>query len=108
MSISPYNIHIVDLNKNIENKQISESIKQISQHGISILLDDRDETPGKKFADADLIGIPIKIIISDRNLKKNQVEIINRNTNETSYAPIETFYKEAINLYDQLIKECSI
>lgn len=108
MSIAPYNIHIVDLNENIENKQISDSIKQISQYGINILLDDREETPGKKFADADLIGIPIKIILSDRNLKKNQVEIINRSTNETSYAPIETFYKDVINLYDQLIKECSI
>jgi prolyl-tRNA synthetase len=108
ISISPYNIHIVDLNKNVTNKKISDSIEKISQHGISVLLDDREETPGKKFADADLIGIPIKIILSDRNLKNNEVEIVNRSSNETMYAPIETFYDDAIILYDQLMKECSI
>ncbi len=108
ISISPFHIHIIDLNKNISNKKISDSIEKINQQGISILLDDREETPGKKFADADLIGIPIKIILSDRNLKKNEVEIINRSSDETFYASIDTFDDDVINLYDQLNKECSI
>jgi len=45
---------------------------------MEVLIDDRDERPGVKFKDADLIGIPIQVIIGEKNLKENKVEIKKR------------------------------
>jgi len=53
------------------------------KNGIDVLMDDRDESPGRKFKDSDLIGIPIKIVIGKRTLAQNKVEIKNRRTGET-------------------------
>ena len=56
--------------------KISENIYQtLRGSGIEVLLDERDERPGIKFKDADLIGMPIHIIIGEKNLKDNKVEI---------------------------------
>jgi len=51
--------------------------------GIDVLIDDRDESPGRKFKDSDLIGIPIKVVIGKRILAQNKIEIKNRRTGET-------------------------
>ena len=50
--------------------------------GIDVLLDDRDESAGRKFNDADLIGIPYRVIIGKRMLAQNQVEIKDRRTGQ--------------------------
>lgn len=54
-----------------------------------ILYDDRDLRPGEKFANADLIGLPYRVIISDRNLEKNEIEVMNRATGETRTFPAD-------------------
>jgi prolyl-tRNA synthetase len=46
----------------------------LRKQGIDVLMDDRDEKPGSQFADADLMGIPLRIIVSPRNLKEGKVE----------------------------------
>ncbi len=58
--------------------------------GIETLLDDRDERPGVKFADADLIGIPHRIVIGERNLKAGQVEYRTRRSADTLAINVDT------------------
>jgi prolyl-tRNA synthetase len=52
--------------------------EELKAQGINVLLDDRNERPGVKFADLELIGIPHRIVVSDRNLAEGQYEYVNR------------------------------
>jgi prolyl-tRNA synthetase len=75
--ISPFDIHLIVLNTDsteVKNKA-EELYQQYQKDGKSVLFDNRDERPGVKFADADLIGIPERIIISKKSLGQNGVEI---------------------------------
>jgi prolyl-tRNA synthetase len=53
---------------------------QLERMGVEVLLDDRDERPGVKFMDADLIGLPFRITVGDRGLKGGTVELVTRKT----------------------------
>ena len=61
---------------------------ELDAAGVDVLLDDRDDRPGSKFADADLIGIPVRVTVGDRGLKEGQVEVKVRKTGETSNIPV--------------------
>lgn len=80
--LSPYQIHLISLspNKFEEVKKFADEL--YSKYEKITLYDDRLESPGIKFNDADLIGIPLQIIIGNKNLQENQVEIKNRLTGE--------------------------
>ena len=75
--LAPYDLHIVAL-----NPQKSTAVREAAEKlyadaiaaGLEVLLDDRDERPGVKFADADLIGIPQRLVVGDRGLKNDVVE----------------------------------
>ena len=55
---------------------------------MEVLLDDRDERPGFKFKDADLIGIPLRIVVGSKNLAEGKVELKDRKSGEVSLLPI--------------------
>jgi len=84
VSIAPYEIILLALNVgDLKVKKLSEDIyKKLTSSGHDILYDDRDESAGVKFKDADLIGIPIKIIIGSKNAKNDNVELKMRKTGE--------------------------
>ncbi|NBO37558.1 proline--tRNA ligase [bacterium] len=76
ITVSPFDVHICVLNKkegHTEQKAL-ETYEALRNAGVEVLLDDRDEKPGSQFADADLIGIPLRVIFSPRNLSENKVE----------------------------------
>lgn len=74
-TIAPYDVHLVQLGADDAIKAAAEKLyKDLQDAGVDVLFDDRDESAGKKFADADLIGIPLRIVISNRTLKENSVE----------------------------------
>ena len=75
VSIAPYHVIVVPVNwKDAEQKTTAEELYQRMQElGIEVILDDRDERPGVKFKDADLIGIPIRIVVG-RSVKDGKVE----------------------------------
>ncbi|MBU3958584.1 MAG: proline--tRNA ligase, partial [Candidatus Omnitrophica bacterium] len=91
LSIAPFQVMIVPINYSKEDvKKISDKVyNALSDKGIEVLLDDRDESAGVKFNDAELIGIPAVIVIGDRGLKKGILEIKNRRTGKISEAKIE-------------------
>jgi prolyl-tRNA synthetase len=91
LPIAPFQAIILNLDP--DNGQITEAAEllygQLQQEGIEVLLDDRDERPGIKFKDADLIGIPYRITIGKRFAKEGEVEIRTRRDGETRSHPFE-------------------
>ena len=79
--VSPFQIHLIALN-NVKDKA-DKLYEELTKMNIETLYDDRGKTAGEKFADADLIGIPIRIVISKKSLKQNAFEIKNRQESKT-------------------------
>ena len=102
-SIAPFDVEILPLNmKDQKTVEIAEKLyKDLSEAGIEVLIDDRDERAGVKFKDADLIGIPIQVIIGEKNLKEGQIEIKDRKTKEAVKVKIE----EAVEKIKSKIKD---
>ncbi len=90
-NIAPFKLHILALNTKDKNiMEIAENIYNISRGlGIEVLLDDRDISPGAKFKDADLIGIPYRIIVG-KGVKNGVVEFQRRKDNEKIEIPIDS------------------
>ncbi len=84
MPIAPFQVLLLPVNIKMELlRQTAEQFyTDLVEAGIEVLYDDREETPGTKFKDADLIGIPLRLTIGERNLKKGMVEIKKRKTGE--------------------------
>jgi prolyl-tRNA synthetase len=77
--VAPFQVHLISLGKNEEAEKI---YNELIKNSIEVLYDDRDETAGKKFADSDLIGIPFRIVVSEKSLQAGGVEIKKRDQKE--------------------------
>lgn len=80
-SVSPYSIHLIVLGKDKDgaaHKEAERLYKTFTDAHVEVLYDDRDLQPGEKFADSDLIGISMRIVVSDKSLEKGGVEIKER------------------------------
>lgn len=104
MPIAPFQATILPLNmKNADVVKISEDIYQtLKNSNIEALLDDRDERAGIKFNDADLIGIPIQIIVGEKNLKDHRVEIKIRKDGNRIITPLSDTKNEVRRLIKEL------
>jgi prolyl-tRNA synthetase len=84
--VAPFDVEILALQGAKEDQEIGRLAQryyaELTGDGVDVLLDDRDETPGRKFNDADLIGIPVRLTIGKRNLAEGKVEIKTRATGE--------------------------
>src|SRR3989338_5839773 len=79
-SIAPYKVHLISLEQNEEAGKIYDDLQK---SGVEVLYDDREgKTAGEKFADADLIGCPVRIVVSKKTLEKDSVELKLRNEKE--------------------------
>jgi prolyl-tRNA synthetase len=90
LSIAPYEVLVIPLNvTDPETMLLAERFyKELSEGGVDVLMDDRDARAGFKFKDADLIGIPLRIVIGGKGLKEGQVELKWRNAAAAVKAPI--------------------
>jgi len=93
VALSPFDIHVIPVNvKKAEQRELAESVySQLRSQKITALYDDRDERPGVKFADSDLIGLPIRITVGKR-ASEGIVELKVRKTGETLEVNIENLY----------------
>ncbi|HYO42593.1 MAG TPA: proline--tRNA ligase [Candidatus Limnocylindrales bacterium] len=92
--VAPYRAHLVALgaNKNPEVTTIAERLHDLAKAAgpdLEILYDDRDESPGVKFADADMLGMPWILTVSPRSLEAGGIEVKNRETGDKTVRPIE-------------------
>ncbi len=80
LAIAPYQIYLCPLY--LENPQVASAAENLyadlTAQGLEVLFDDRKESPGVKFNDADLLGIPLRVTVSPRTLEKNSVEVKKR------------------------------
>jgi prolyl-tRNA synthetase len=91
-SIAPYDVHLVVL-KGAE--EIGErAAAALDAAGLDVLLDDRDQRPGEKFADADLIGIPIRVTAGKKSLEDGAVDVRDRRTREERRVSVAELGKE--------------
>jgi len=83
-SIAPFRVHIVRLGDTEQVVSTADALYQtLKEAGVSVLYDDRPVRPGEKFADSDLIGIPVRVIISEKTVAAGTYEIVRRATGET-------------------------
>jgi prolyl-tRNA synthetase len=79
-SIAPFHVHLCALD--IKSEKVMGLVRQLEsglmEIGIEVLVDDRDERPGVKFKDADLLGMPIRINIGTRGLEAGEIEVVER------------------------------
>ncbi len=96
-SLAPYQVHLVGLT--LDRAEVREAAEQVYEGlqsaGIAVLFDDREESPGVKFNDADLLGMPLRLTVSPRTLEKDSAEVKPRAAAETSLVPLSDAVREA-------------
>lgn len=100
ISIAPWEVQICCLRADDEEtKKIADKLyKDLTNNGIEVIYDDREIRPGAMFSDADLIGAPIRVTVSPRNLKESSVEITTRDKSVKTIIPIEEAIEYVQNL----------
>ncbi len=90
MALAPYEVIIAPLN--VREAEVMQSADRLYEElvaaGVDVLLDDRDQRPGVKFKDADLIGIPLRVVVGGRSLKEGQLEIKWRTEADATLIPM--------------------
>jgi prolyl-tRNA synthetase len=89
-AVSPFKFHILSLNQNKKAEELYKTLKENTE----VLYDDRETSAGTKFAEADLIGCPTRIIISEKSLASGGVEVIDILSNTTKIIKLETITQE--------------
>jgi prolyl-tRNA synthetase len=104
MSVAPYQVLVTPLGAAGSATMVlgEEIYRELTAAGVDVLLDDRDERPGFKFKDADLIGIPLRVSIGEKSLAKGEIELKPRGgavlnvKKEEAVAAILTRVREAL------------
>ena len=92
--ISPFDAHLLVLGGEDAMKRADEVYKELTNSGVEVLYDDRDVRAGEKFADADLIGISTRIVVSDKSLENGKLEVKDRATGEEEFCTLEEIIKK--------------
>jgi prolyl-tRNA synthetase len=86
-SVAPFTVHLVVLGAGNDDviAEANRMYEDLRDHGIEVLFDDRDVRAGEKFADAELIGIPTRIVVSEKTISQGGVEVMDRKTGTISF-----------------------
>jgi prolyl-tRNA synthetase len=102
-AIAPF--HVLLLPINYKDQKLRDSAdklyQELQQGGVEVLLDDRDERPGVKFKDADLVGIPLRVTIGAKGLEKGTIELRRRREGETEEVPLADAVKKITGILSQ-------
>lgn len=101
-TLAPFYVHLISINP--KNENVSETCENVYNElrtsGIDVLYDDRDASPGFKFNDADLLGMPIQVVIGEKKLKENKAEIKIRKTDERFEVELENLVSKVKDLFN--------
>jgi len=86
-SVAPFAMHLVELSGGNEEvkKEADELYRDLSEHGAEVLYDDRDVRAGEKFADSDLLGMPLRVVVSEKTLAAGKFECVRRASGKTEF-----------------------
>ena len=86
-TVAPYKVYLVSIG---DVAEVADKLyENLEGRGIEVLYDDRDERPGTKFSDSELMGMPYRVTVSERNMTNNQYELTVRSTGETSILTLD-------------------
>ena len=106
-SIAPYTVELIPLN--VKDEDVMAAANKIydglTEAGLDVLMDDRDQRPGFKFKDADLIGIPLRVVVGGKGLKEGIAEIKHRSDSEAARVPLDDAVSHVVQLRDQLLSQ---
>jgi len=107
LSVAPYQVYLCPLH--VDNPELASTAedmyKKLQEKGIEVLFDDRDESPGVKFNDADLLGIPLRLTLSPRTLKDHSIEMKWRREKEVQILPLAGLPAEIHSVLVQSARE---
>lgn len=89
--VSPFHVHLISLG---ENEKANELYEKLKKDGIDVLFDDREANAGEKFADSDLLGIPLRIVVSKRSLEEGGYEMKSRKEEKGKIVQVDELLKE--------------
>ncbi len=105
ISIAPWQVHLCCVRSdNAEAHALADKIyDELQARGIEVLYDDRNVSAGVMFSDADLLGVPVRIIVSPRNLKENCCELVTRDKSVSGKKPVDEICEAAEALVKELL-----
>ncbi len=107
MTIAPYEVLVIPLN--VSDAEVVEAAnrvyEELKEQGVDVLIDDRDARPGFKFKDADLIGIPLRVVIGGKGLKQGVAEVKARTEAEPTMVALETVVSDVVTRVRQAKEE---
>ena len=103
-SMAPFDVHLVGLGREgSEEREVAERLyTELTETGLDTVYDDRDAGPGEKFADAELLGVPLRLTVGRRTLASGEVEVQIRRGRETRSLPLEGAAEAAVELWRSL------
>jgi len=98
-TLTPFDVHLVALEG---GEEVAEQIYEAAEKsGLEMLFDDRDESAGVKLADADLIGVPVRVVVSAKSLKAGGVEVCRRIDGKAEVVPADKLAEKIKEIYSQ-------
>lgn len=98
LNIAPYHVYLATIGD--VSEEAEKLYRDLKEAGVEVLFDDRDARPGDKFADADLMGIPYRVVVSSRTLESESVEVKSRKSEEAEnikITEITDYFKNILN-----------
>ena len=91
MALAPFQVGLVPIALNDEaTREVTFRLHgEMEAAGLEVLLDDRDERPGVKFKDCDLMGLPLRVVIGPKTLARGEAEVRHRRTQETALVRLD-------------------
>jgi prolyl-tRNA synthetase len=87
-------VHLIQVEGNAKVVNTAKKLySQLQKEKIEVLYDDRQKSPGEKFAESDLLGLPYRVVVSERTLKENAVELKERNKEKAKLVKIKDLTK---------------
>ena len=102
-SVAPYAVHLVTVPARDEDAKaaVMEASEQLyadlTEAGVEVLWDDREMSPGAKFADADLLGMPLRLVVSQKTMEQNAIEWKERSGEEAKMVPVESIVESVVD-----------
>jgi prolyl-tRNA synthetase len=90
-SVAPFRVHLVELSQDNEDvaNEAKELYQELTSAGIEVLWDDRDARAGEKFADSDLLGLPLRVVVSEKTLAAGKFECVERASGKVSHKSLQ-------------------
>ncbi len=100
MSVAPWQVHLCAVRAdNADIKAYADDLyHKLQNKGVEVIYDDRQVSAGVMFSDADLLGVPLRVIVSPRNLKQNIAEVVSRDKSFSASVPMESAAEDLLNI----------